>query len=261
MSNSEHMSSLEVKILREIDSQLKKFQSDKNSTLISKWFQEKGIKNPKISNEAYKGNITFIAKDPKANYTGPGIMIFPMQNSKMNCYIGDFRDGQREGKGWRLMKGYIYIGDYKNDTKHGNAIMLKEENGALIFKGKFADDKMHGECFWADPSHTFRGRINMQVYDGKCEIVYPNGDKFTGNMDKGNINGRGKLEYGNGDVYEGEFNKNLMNGKGTYIWKNGERYNGNFVDGKIRGQGQMISPIGVKAEGDFSNKKLEFKLM
>lgn len=261
MSHASHMNSLEVKIMKDIDNQLVIFKNNGPNSLIKEWFNNYQIKSPKLSDTAFKGDITFIAQTPKANYSGPGIMIFSKQNSRSNCYIGNFNKGKRDGKGWRLMRGYIYIGNYRNDAKHGKAIMIKENDGELIFEGNFHDDKMHGECFWKDNNHSYRGNINMQVYDGKCSIEYPNGDHFSGVMKNGSIEGIGKLRYSNGDVYEGEFKKNMMSGKGTYTWKNGESFNGEFIDGKIKGKGVMTSPIGVRAEGDFSNKQLPFELV
>lgn len=260
MSHKGLLNSSEVEIMVNIDRELKSFNSQDPSSLILKWFREKGVNKPKISNKTFTGQIIFIAKETNPNYSGPGIMIFPKQGTRNNCYIGNFAKGKRDGKGWRLMRGYIYIGDYHQDAKHGGAIMIKQDSGELIFEGNFHTDKMHGQCFWKDPSHVYKGEINMQVYNGPCTIKYPNGDRFKGQMKNGNILGVGTLQYGNGDVYEGEFAKNLMHGKGTYTWLNGESYEGNFVDGKIRGNGTMTSPIGTVARGDFSSKKVPFEL-
>lgn len=260
MNNTSHLNSLEVQIMKDIDNQVVAFKNGGKS-LIRDWFAKEGVKSPKLSDTAFKGEITFISPNPRSTYSGPGIMIFSRQNSRSSCYIGNFTKGKRDGKGWRQMKGYIYIGGYRNDLKHGKAIMIKENDGQLIFDGNFHEDKMHGECFWKDVNHTFQGNINMQTYDGKCKIIYPNNDEFNGMMKNGSINGFGTLKYANGDQYEGQFVNNFMSGKGTYTWKSGESFNGDFVDGKIKGKGVMTSPIGVRAEGDFSNRQLPFELV
>jgi len=260
MDPRSHLNSNEVQIMININREFEKLKQRDPNSLISKWFNSKNINKPKVSNTTFSNSIIFIAAETKANYSGPGIMIFPKQNSRTNCYIGNFKNGKRHGKGWRLMRGYIYIGDYQNDAKHGSAIMIKEDSGDLIFKGNFHMDKMNGNCFWKDPSHEYKGEINMQVYHGPCTIKYPNGDKFKGHMKNGNIEGHGVLNYGNGDVYEGEFKKNLMHGKGNYTWLNGESYEGQFIEGKIRGVGVMTSPIGTTARGDFSSKRVPFEL-
>lgn len=250
----------EVQIMVNIDRELQAFTSKSPESLIRQWFKKKGINNPKISNKTFTNDIIFIASDTKATYNGYGIMIFPKQGKRNNCYVGSFSKGKRHGHGYRLMRGYIYVGNYENDAKHGEAVMIMEDNGDLIFEGNFNQDKMHGKCFWKDPSHEYHGEINMQVYHGPCTIMYPNGDRFKGIMKNGNIEGHGTLNYGNGDVYEGEFKKNLMHGKGNYTWLNGESYEGQFIDGKIRGEGVMTSPIGTTARGDFSSKKVPFML-
>ena len=260
MQHKDLLKTQEVQIMVNIDRELNYYSEKNPSSLILQWFNSKGITKPKISKTTFTNNIIFIAEDTKATHSGPGIMIFPKQNNRNNCYIGNFSKGKRDGKGWRLMRGYIYIGDYSSDAKHGRAVMIKGDSGDLIFEGNFHMDKMNGKCFWKDPSHEFNGEINMQVYNGPCSIKYPNGDRFKGTMKNGNIEGHGKLFYGNGDVYEGEFKKNLMHGQGNYTWQNGEIYNGEFIDGKIRGQGTMTSPIGTTAKGDFSSKRVPFEI-
>lgn len=260
MDHRQLLNDPEVQIMNNIDRELQLFNDRSQDSMILKWFSTKGIMKPRISKTTFSNNIIFIAKETKATYTGEGIMIFPKQGQHFNCYIGNFNKGKRHGKGWRLMRGYIYIGEYNNDAKHGPARMIKADSGDLIFNGTFHMDKMNGNCFWKDPSHEFKGEINMQVYNGPCSIKYPNGDVFKGIMKNGNIEGFGKLIYGNGDLYEGEFRKNLMHGQGQYTWQNGEIYNGEFIDGKIRGKGTMTSPIGTVAQGDFSSKRVPFVL-
>ena len=260
MSHKNLLNALEVQIITNIDRELEYFNDKNPNSLISKWFSGKGISKPKISTSTFTNNIIFIAEDTSATHTGDGIMIFPKQSSRNNCYVGQFKKGKRDGHGHRLMRGYIFIGQYTNDAKHGPAVMIKADTGDLIFEGHFHMDKMNGKCFWKDPSHEFNGNIDMQVYNGPCSIKYPNGDVFKGVMKNGHIEGFGKLTYGNGDIYEGEFKKNLMHGQGNYTWHNGEIYNGEFVDGKIRGQGTMTSPIGTTAKGDFSSKRVPFTL-
>lgn len=255
---SNHFNSLEVKILKDIDNQINSLR-DPNS-LIRQWFSQHKISNPSASNSAFKG-VLMIGKSPSSRYNGPGVMVFPKQsNNNNNCYIGNFRDGKRDEKGWRLMKGYVYIGGYRTDKKHGRAQMIKAQTGDLIFNGTFVDDKMHGKCFWKDNTHTFDGNVDHQIYHGPCEIQYPSGDRFSGTMNNGKIEGNGSLQYSNGDVYVGQFNNNVMHGRGTYTWKDGGKYEGQFKNGKMSGGGEFVSPIGVVARGDLSNKNVPFML-
>jgi len=260
MKHKDLLNSAEVQIMKNIDKELAALNSKDPNCKIARWFQKYKISRPKVSRTTFSNDIIFIAGETNSSYTGKGIMIFPKQNKRSNVYMGSFNKGKRHGKGYRLMRGYVYVGEYMNDAKHGNAVMIKEESGELIFEGQFHTDKMNGKCYWKDPSHEFNGQIKMQVYNGPCTIRYPNGDKFKGMMVNGNIEGQGVLNYGNGDVYDGEFRKNLMHGKGVYTWLNGETYEGQFIDGKIRGNGVMTSPIGTTARGDFSSKKVPFEL-
>lgn len=260
MQHRDKLNDIEVQIMLNIDSELKLFTENSPNSKIHQWFKSKNVSKPKASNKVFSGGVIFIAGETKPTYTGWGITIFPKQGPQNNVYIGEYAKGKRDGYGMRLIRTFIYIGNYKADSKHGEAIMIRVDNGDLIFKGTFNMDKMHGKCFWKDPSHEYSGEINNQIYHGPCTIRYPNGDVFKGMMKNGNIEGHGTLAYGNGDKYEGEFKKNLMHGKGNYTWLNGESYEGQFIDGKIRGEGTMRSPIGTTARGDFSSKRVPFEL-
>jgi len=260
MQHRDKLQDIEVQIMINIDRELQHFNSNDPNSLIRKWFNSKGISKPRISNKVFTGGVIFLSGESKPTYSGWGITVFPKQKTLNNVYIGQYSKGKRDGQGKRLMRTFVYLGEYSMDSKHGQATMINAETGELIFKGTFNMDKMHGKCFWKDPSHEFSGEINNQIYHGPCTIRYPNGDVFKGTMKNGNIEGHGTLEYGNGDKYEGEFKKNIMHGRGMYTWYNGESYDGQFIDGKIRGEGVMRSPIGTTAKGDFSSKRVPFEL-
>lgn len=52
---------------------------------------------------------------------------------------------RREGFGYRLYPSkQIYIGDFKNDFKHGTGRILSE-TGQIMYFGNFENDKMNGE--------------------------------------------------------------------------------------------------------------------
>ena len=91
---------------------------------------------------------------------------------------------------------------------------------------------------------------------GKGTFIYPNGDKYVGQLSNNLKQGNGKMIYANGNIYEGEFDQDLFHGKGTYtqIIKNqGTKvYRGDFNCGQRSGIGRLVFPSGASYEGQWS---------
>jgi hypothetical protein len=100
-------------------------------------------------------------------------------------------------------------------------------------------------------------------YTGKRRMLYPNGDVYDGEWDKGKYHGfgvftgqngyryegfwrqgkrhgLGKENCPDGMAYEGEFVNNKRHGPGTLRWPNGSVYVGEFQDGQRAGQGRQV---------------------
>lgn len=82
-----------------------------------------------------------------------------------------------------------------------------------------------GECF-----------KNNSVIElsGEGEIFYPNGDKYIGHFENGNVRGSGKYVFSDGDVHHGEFFNGIPNGIG-YLNKHSSMCMGRFKNGKLNG--------------------------
>lgn len=63
---------------------------------------------------------------------------------------------------------------------------------------------------------------------GKGTLVYPSGDKYTGDWLNAKKHGIGELHNVNGDVYNGEWKDDHAEGQGTLVFANGNRYDGEF---------------------------------
>ena len=121
---------------------------------------------------------------------------------------------------------------------------------------------------------------------GFFTLSYKNGDKFSGQMKKGEIgtfgiyegsNGltfegdfgnkkddlqdkryKGKLIYDNGNyIYEGEFLNGKFDGKGILKNKKGDIYEGSFKSGVKEGQGIFHFAEGDTYVGDFSHNNFD----
>ena len=78
------------------------------------------------------------------------------------------------------------------------------------------------------------GKLNGDAY-----IKYSNGDKYEGNISKGQKTGQGTYTWKNGAYYDGKWKKDDMNGRGTYFYSSKEKgtsLSGSFKNGVTNGK-------------------------
>mmetsp|Transcript_32781 Transcript_32781/g.57032 ORF Transcript_32781/g.57032 Transcript_32781/m.57032 type:complete len:355 (+) Transcript_32781:7676-8740(+) len=91
------------------------------------------------------------------------------------------------------------------------------------------------------------------------EIIYPNGDRYSGQTYRVNKHGKGVLRLKSGDVYEGDFKNDCYDGHGTYTSLSGFVYTGQFKKKMMCGYGKMTFDVGrcesnlLSYEGEFSD--------
>ena len=102
-------------------------------------------------------------------------------------------------------------------------------------------------------------RMNADTY----EIIYPNGDKYIGEMSNNLRNGKGKMIYNQDknkrNYYEGDWKDDLYDGKGVLYLISSDVYKGDFKKGVKEGKGTFYYIIGDSYEGEWKNDKKEGK--
>ena len=130
-----------------------------------------------------------------------------------------------------------------NDTLYRDLTSIKKEKSFSNKIGKIIE---------------IYNKINVENY----EIIYPNGDKYIGEMKDNLRNGKGKMLFNDNDKrhsYEGEWKNDLFDGKGKLTWKSGNYYNGDWKQGIKEGKGIFcIKPVETY-NGDWKNDKKEGK--
>ncbi len=96
-------------------------------------------------------------------------------------------NGKAEGKGKCVFddRGYC-IGQWKNDLKHGKAIIYYE-NGSIKYDGDFINDNFngYGKYIYRDNQY-YIGQWKNDLKHGKGTMYYSNGNiKQKGNWDNG----------------------------------------------------------------------------
>jgi hypothetical protein len=128
-----------------------------------------------------------------------------------NKYVGEFKDGKRNGQGtYTFASGNKYVGEYKDDKIDGQGTYTFANGN--IYIGKFKDGKRNGQG-----TYTFAS-----------------GNKYVGEYKDDKRNGQGTYTLANGDKYVGEWKDNQRNGEGTEYALNGSIINqGIWVDDKF----------------------------
>ena len=89
----------------------------------------------------------------------------------------------------------------------------------------------------------------------KYTKVYPNGEKYIGDLEGEKRHGQGVCFYPNGNKYEGGWREDSMFGQGVYTWKDGSFYEGDWQDNEMHGQGVKILANGERCEGSWKKGK------
>lgn len=189
--------------------------------------------------------------------------LFSAVSRIQGCLIGDCIGGN----GVMITNGDIYMGDFKNNLRHGYGICYFF-NGSE-YKGWWQIDKQHGYGvltyadgnarigYWADNLYAGTKEINNTAIsesnikpiqpnngkvvgcksgdcqNGKGTYQFENGNLYTGNFQNGNPDGFGKIIYSVGDIYEGEIQKGNLHGKGIMTFANGNKVYGYWEMGKF----------------------------
>ena len=114
------------------------------------------------------------------------------------------------------------------------------------------------ECEIKFPDGTiYVGQIKNNEITGEGKYFFPNGTTYTGELLNGFRHGYGKFESPKEEIsYEGNWKNGLKNGNGT-MKKKGSIYEGNWKDGFIDGKGKLKWKSGNIYKGDFKKGKMD----
>ena len=194
-----------------------------------------------------KDGTTYIGElNSKKKPNGVGIQV----HSDGSKYVGQFRDGQKQGKG-RLISsnGDVYEGGFSEGKAEGLGKFIRYSDKAT-YKGEFKDDKQdgHGKEVYSDGAY-YEGEYSEGIKHGKGKFIWKDGSFYEGEVKNNKLHGKGKYVWGNGKKYKGEWENGCMQGKGRFKWKDGRVYKGEYLEDKKHGYGEFYWPDGKVYKG------------
>jgi hypothetical protein len=98
-----------------------------------------------------------------------------------------------------------------------------------------------------------KGTQKSKSVPGFATRVWPNGDKYEGQVFQDQMHGRGIFTSSQGYVYIGEFKYGKPSGLGKLTYDNGDQYEGSFFNDMLHGKGKYMYANGDLYQGEFQN--------
>ncbi|KAL4430533.1 hypothetical protein ABPG74_005458 [Tetrahymena malaccensis] len=192
-------------------------------------------------------------KDQDEDKNLPFLGPFEFENAAV--YIGQWKNGQRHGRGKQYWNdGSFYEGYWRDNMANGKGRLIHADGD--VYEGEWKDDKAHGKGFY---NHTDGARYDGSWYEDKQHgygvETWPDGAKYAGEYEMGKKHGKGKFNWADGSTYEGQFWNNNIHGHGTYEWADGRKFVGEWKNNKMDGNGEFQWADGRKYTGQYLEDK------
>ena len=174
-----------------------------------------------------------IINDIKAQKNGTKKTVFWVKKRKKE------EDGTIKGEKWQTTQQYI--GDWKENKKHGYGIKIYDNKDK--YEGYWENDLRNGKgTYWLNiGKNKFRklytGDWKNNKKEGHGIYFYKDGSCYDGEWKNSKRDGKGLMIYANQDIYEGHWSENLRHGYGILEKQNGDKFYGYWYKDKKEGQG------------------------
>jgi hypothetical protein len=215
----------------------------KNSDIFS---QDPFLKNKRIPIET---------NDPRQGPYDDKRRIFPLVSEDDSSYIGQWKNGKRDGLGVLCWKDVSkYIGEFIEDKVIGFGKLIREEGDSYV--GQWNNFQAQGiGKYTSNREAIYQGYWNKDKQDGFGMESWPKGSTYSGEYINGNKEGIGMLLFDNNGGYLGEFSNGCLSGIGTFYFNDERKYEGEWRNNKMNGFGRITWPDGKFYEGEFQDDK------
>lgn len=179
---------------------------------------------------------------------GIGSLLYPDGDH----YDGEFDRGMAHGHGTFTSKRSSYVGEWKNDVKHGNAV--EEWDDTSKYTGQYYLDQRHGKgkFEWPDGS-IYEGSFVNNIVHGEGTFTWKDGRRYKGQWKDNRMHGEGRYDWPDGRAYEGQYSNDLKDGEGFFLWADGRIFTGQWKDGKQHGKGLFRTAQGDERIGKWKD--------
>jgi hypothetical protein len=175
-------------------------------------------------------------------------------------YAGEFRLGEKHGRGREVTNVGVYEGEFEHDKRYGAgklvygkgttcwgtftpAVARRYDYGKKAKGKECTPSLLNGDSFRQGAEHGERMRIQ-----------FPDGATYDGEMVDGRICGFGRYVSSTGVVEEGIFINGVLTGESCRReFPNGAIEIGAFVDGELHGRGHVRDKNGDEYDGFFEH--------
>ena len=176
------------------------------------------------------------------------LLLLPVRAIADQCVEGDCVNS----KGIMIYStGHKYIGEFKNGKRDGQGFLTMP--GGRTFEGQFRQNAPIKGTYTCPNGQVYTGTWEFFERNGQGTLKYPDGRFYEGAFKSGLRTGKGVMIYPDGHCYVGDFLRGKRTGKGIMTYPDGRVYTGDFKDGERSGRGVMIPPNGERLEGQFVN--------
>jgi len=168
-------------------------------------------------------------------------------------YLGEWRDGKKNGLGLQYSKTGLYFGGWKDNQCDGIGYTLSSEGDTYFGEWKESHQHGWGKKKWVGEGDMYEGEWVKDDRHGHGEYTWgSSGARYTGGWLNGQISGQGVYHYSGGDcVYNGEWLEAKYNGNGILTFADGEYYKGTWQQDRKQGHFESRTSFGTRYVGEY----------
>jgi len=137
-------------------------------------------------------------------------------------------------------------------------------NGTAVYTGDYnllGEKHGEGEMVWSN-GDTYTGAFFKDCRQGHGVLTFSSrdpsqtdGGEYVGDWKANQMHGSGTRRYPNSDVYMGEYVNGKRDGEGRFYYANGDLYWGDWKENQMHGNGRYYYLSGQRFEGTFTSSK------
>ena len=154
---------------------------------------ENGDGTLELTTEWGKGR--YVGEFVEGQFHGHGRLEIPISFLEKEIYVGQWREGERAGRGkhWNG-RGNLYIGQWRDDKRNGQ--------GSYFFNLPRWEENRHTEFWLRDNTENYTGEFVNDHYQGQGVYRWEDGQRYEGGFFSSDKHGEGTFYYPTGTKRE-----------------------------------------------------------